>query len=194
MANDEFPLPFQPAPVYAAYHEGRHEAVSEAFLRVLRHFRTVSYRFLNDEMRWLLDEFTKHFLHLFTQEDYVPSDAHIEEFIALNPVIANLVAISSFRTTDPHVRILKGQKHNFAKLLALYSARNSDPIDRRGLFEAQPGAQIPTEGVIYACVRMDTDDNEGKLARLVAASEPCSTTSIAARKRCLAKAQWASSM
>jgi hypothetical protein len=138
LANEEFPLPFQPAPVYAAYREGRHEAVSEAFLRVLRHFRTVSYRLLNDEMQRLLDDFTKHFLHLFTQEDYVLSDAHIEEFIALNPVIANLVAISSFRTTDAFVRILKGQKHNFAKLLALYSVRNSDPIDRRALLDAQP--------------------------------------------------------
>ncbi len=32
------------------------------------------------------------------------------------------------------------------------------------------GAQIPTNGVIYACIRMDRDGDEGRLARLVAAN------------------------
>ena len=34
-------------------------------------------------------------------------------------------------------------------------------------------AQIPTNGVFYACVRLDKDADEGRLARLVAADEPC---------------------
>ena len=35
-------------------------------------------------------------------------------------------------------------------------------------------AQIPSaDGVIYACVRMDRDASDGKLARLVAENEPC---------------------
>ena len=34
-------------------------------------------------------------------------------------------------------------------------------------------AQIPTNGVIYACVRLDRDKDEGKLVRLVAGDEPC---------------------
>ena len=42
-----------------------------------------------------------------------------------------------------------------------------------GIFEAQPSAQIPTNGVIYACIRMDRDHDEGRIARLVAASESC---------------------
>ena len=34
-------------------------------------------------------------------------------------------------------------------------------------------AQIPTNGVFYACVRLDKGADEGRLARLVAADEPC---------------------
>ncbi len=34
-------------------------------------------------------------------------------------------------------------------------------------------AQIPTNGVIYGCVRLDRDKDEGKLLRLVAADEAC---------------------
>lgn len=34
-------------------------------------------------------------------------------------------------------------------------------------------AQIPSDGVFYACVRLDHDQDEGRLARLVAADEAC---------------------
>ena len=34
-------------------------------------------------------------------------------------------------------------------------------------------AQIPTNNVIYACLRLDRDGDEGRLVRLVAADEPC---------------------
>jgi hypothetical protein len=43
-----------------------------------------------------------------------------------------------------------------------------------GVSEAQPGAQIPSSGgVIYACIRMDRDNDEGRLVRIVAATEGC---------------------
>ena len=43
-----------------------------------------------------------------------------------------------------------------------------------GLFAERADAQIPAgDGTFYACVRMDRDSAEGKVARLVAANEPC---------------------
>ena len=42
------------------------------------------------------------------------------------------------------------------------------------LFGERAAAQIPaTDGTFYACVRVDRDGDEGRLARLVAANEPC---------------------
>jgi Collagen triple helix repeat (20 copies) len=37
----------------------------------------------------------------------------------------------------------------------------------------EASAQIPTNGVFYACVRLDKDADAGRLARFVAADEPC---------------------
>src|SRR5436190_5631988 len=34
-------------------------------------------------------------------------------------------------------------------------------------------AQIPSDGMFYACVRVDKDSDSGKLVRLVAADEAC---------------------
>jgi hypothetical protein len=43
-----------------------------------------------------------------------------------------------------------------------------------GLFVPAPAqAQIPSNGVYYACVRLDRDGDEGRLVRLVGASEAC---------------------
>ena len=48
-----------------------------------------------------------------------------------------------------------------------------------GLFVPTPAqAQIPSNGVFYGCMRVDRDGDEGKLVRLVAASEPCRRNEI----------------
>jgi hypothetical protein len=54
----------------------------------------------------------------------------------MNPVIAEIVAMSSFKSTDPFLEILKNQPSNFVKLLTLCSARNAVRVDRQSLFNA----------------------------------------------------------
>jgi hypothetical protein len=54
----------------------------------------------------------------------------------MNPVIAEVVAMSGFRTTDPCLEILKNQPANFVKLLTLCSARNGVALDRQVLVDA----------------------------------------------------------
>ena len=137
--SERFELPFWPSQVLADYQEKRYEAVSEALLAVLHRLKGFNLQSLDDNAQRFVDVFVKHFLYLFTQEDYVPADRHMVEFVALNPVISNVVAISCFRTTDAFIEILKEQARNLAKMLALYSARNIVPLDRRMLFDAAPG-------------------------------------------------------
>jgi hypothetical protein len=160
-ASEQVQLSFAPASLMAAYRERRYEDVSEILLGVLRHFRTFTYYSLDRKAQHFLDVFVKHFLYLFTQEDYVPIDRHMREFIDLNPLIANVVAMSSFRTTDAHIEILKNQTHNFAKMLALYSARNTVPLDRRMLFDTEPGLATQWyfcfwENYKYGCAGKET--------------------------------------
>jgi len=131
-------LSFNPSDLTTAYREQRFDDISRTFLDVLMHFRSQSYRAIDAHNQYFIDMFVKHFLHLFTQEDYVPSDPDMVRFVELNPVIANLVAISSFRNTDPFIEILRNQTRNFAKMLALYSPRNTVRLDCKQLFDTEP--------------------------------------------------------
>jgi Glycosyl transferase family 41 len=119
------------------YFSKEYDQLSEFFILVLEHFEKVLYLELSPELERTIDIFLKHFLYILTQQDYVIGDRYITRFIQLNPTISNLVAISSFGTTDPYLKILENQANNFVKVLTLYSARNTHKFDRTLLFKAE---------------------------------------------------------
>src|SRR5262249_688193 len=90
--------------------------------------------------QYLLNSFIKHFLYLFTQPDYLIADHHAGLFLRLNLTISNLVAISSFRTTDPYLELLRDQEANFAKTMTLWSVPNSIKFDRKKFFDLNAAA------------------------------------------------------
>lgn len=129
---------FSPRDFTALYVRGRHDELSEQFLAVLRHFRDTSYHTLDGQGRRFVNAFAKLFLTLFTEPDYAPGRKHLFEFVRFNPTISNVVALSSFRTTEPFLEQLGGGPADFGKLLALCSARNSAALDRKSFFDADP--------------------------------------------------------
>ncbi len=131
-------LEFSADAIHQAYREKAFDKMSEQFLKVFEHLRSVTYYAIDAPTSHALNSFVKHFLYFFTQEDYLLGDAFMARFIDFNSVIANTVAMSEFKTTDPYLRILLGQQRNFTKLLALYSAYNRVKVDRRLLFNTSP--------------------------------------------------------
>jgi len=129
---------FSAADALAAYRAGDHDGVARRFLAVLDHLAVVTYPAPDPPTQHALDDFARHFLHLVSQEDFVPSDELLRALIVKNPVIANLAAMTAFGTTDAYVRILLGQPRNFMKLLALLSPRNRVAVDPERLFAADP--------------------------------------------------------
>src|SRR5262245_14122916 len=93
---------FDPRKLIELYLGGRHDELSQEFLSVLAHFEATSYLALSPKVQYFINAFVKIFLSLFTQPDYIISERHIDPFLWKNPTIANLVAVSSFRTTDAH--------------------------------------------------------------------------------------------
>ncbi|MBV9386606.1 MAG: hypothetical protein JOZ78_09285 [Chroococcidiopsidaceae cyanobacterium CP_BM_ER_R8_30] len=124
--------------VFDFYIDQRYNELSEVFIKFLRAFESTTYIQLLPEDKYNLNLFLKNFLYFFTQPDYVLSEQHMIKFIELNPIISNLAAISSFKTTDAYIEILIHQPNSLAKILALYSARNTFKINRRELFNANP--------------------------------------------------------
>lgn len=135
-ADRQAPPVFSPQVLMDLYLRGRHAELSENFLSILRHFRETTYQKLDPQGRFFVNEFVKHFLTLFTQDDYQP--APIVEFVRLNPTVANLVALSSFGTTDPFLELLRDRPDALGKVLTLYSARNAVLLDRQSFFDADP--------------------------------------------------------
>jgi len=131
-------LDFDPRAVWAAYLSNDHDQVCQRFLEVLYHLRDVTYHRLDRRTAGALNGFVKHFLNVMSQDDFILGDHHAERLIDLNSVIANAVAMSEFRTTDPFVKLLLGQDRNLAKLLVLFNANTSVPIDRAELFATCP--------------------------------------------------------
>jgi hypothetical protein len=119
----------------ALYVRRQFDELSERFLEVLRHFRDSTYHTLDGQGQRFINEFVKHFHTLFTQSDYVAGPEHLREFVRLNETISNLVALSSFGTTDAFLGLLGSGAADFAKMLALSSARNRATIDRRSIFD-----------------------------------------------------------
>ncbi len=120
------------------YVDKEYDLLSERFIQVLEHFEQQTYLLLDDNAQYFVNVFVKIFLYFFTDPDYTIGDRYVTRFIQLNLTISNLVAMSSFKTTDAYLEILKMQQRNFAKFLTLYSARNSVKSDREAIFTANP--------------------------------------------------------
>jgi len=120
------------------YLSQKYDKLSANFIQILEHFESTTYFSLDSKGQYFINAFLKNFLYLFTQADYTLSEYYVTRFIQFNLTISNLVAISSFKTTDAYLEILKVQPHNFAKLLALYSARNTVKFDYKLLFNGNP--------------------------------------------------------
>jgi hypothetical protein len=147
---------FSEAELQKAYREQAYDRMSEQFLVVIDHLRNITYYAIDVPTKHALNSFVKQFLYFLTQEEFVLSDTYASRFIDANGVIANIIAMSDFGTTDPHLRILLGQQRNFTKLLTLYSARNKVTIDPKLLFGTSPALATQwyycfTEGYRNGC-------------------------------------------
>ena len=130
------PPVFSPRVLLDLYVSRRHDELSQQFLTILHHFGSASYTYLEPQGQTFVNSFIKHFLNLFTQDDYFPSEPHLAEFVRLNLTISNLAAMSSFGTTDAYLNILQSRTSELGKLLALFSARNQPSPDRKAFFKA----------------------------------------------------------
>ena len=120
------------------YFAGRHSEVAAEFFRVLAFLGGFSYTELNATSRGTLDLIVEHLLYFFTKPDFVLDAKAAENFIRLNPIISNVVAISAFRTTDPQLEIIRAQQNNLLRILPLLSARNRVRFDYTEMFSLHP--------------------------------------------------------
>lgn len=120
------------------YLEGRHGEIATEFIRWLAFLDGYSYTELSPASQTGLDLVVEQMLYFFTKPDFVLDDLAAENLVRLNPVISNVVAISSFRTTDPQLELIRSQQNNLVRILPLLSARNRAHFDYTEMFRLQP--------------------------------------------------------
>jgi len=116
------------------YSQSEYQQMADEFLKVLDHLQLRTYTHLSQATSRRFNDFATTFLFYFTREDFRPGDPYLLKFIDLNSIIANLVAMSDWKTTDTFVSLVLQQPHNYGRLLALYSQSNSLEIDIKLLF------------------------------------------------------------
>lgn len=133
-------LSFNPQETLQLYLRGEHGRVCEIFLRIIDHFRRNTLIMIDAPSQHFLNSFVKTFLYILTQPDFRIPDQFAMPLVGSNRVICNMIAISSIRTSDPYLEILRDQQGNFVKILTLYSARNTVKFDVKVLFDTHPEA------------------------------------------------------
>jgi hypothetical protein len=128
---------FDPRPMLSLYLAGKHDDAAQAILNELKQFNDKIYLQLGEEDQCALDLLIRTILYILTQPDLQPHDDRVKTLILSNPLLSNLVAISSFRNTDPWVTVAMNQR-KFWVILVLYSARNTVDVDRAALFKSDP--------------------------------------------------------
>lgn len=122
----------------ALYTEKDYNKLSEHYLLVFEYLDRFPLQQLSEELRIALTLFIERFLFFFTQADFEIQKDEEERFISVNATLANLLVISELGTTDTYLKQLGSQPKALAKLLTLYSARNTVRIDRKQLFDLDP--------------------------------------------------------
>jgi len=120
------------------YTTGEHAQLIDRLLQLLQHYAHHTYMHMNPELQRRINSLVEVLLFLLTKQDLEIPREKTGPLLNLHPVITNLVAVSSFRTTDAQLDIVGRQQQNLLRLLLLYSARNKTWIHPKLFFDANP--------------------------------------------------------
>ncbi|HVS73622.1 MAG TPA: hypothetical protein VHQ47_20535 [Phycisphaerae bacterium] len=138
---------FNPQELVTLFQTGRHEELSDCLLAMLDRCFTRWQETQLPRDQQPLDTFVSLLLQILTQPTFLIPDTRTLAFIRHNRTIANLVALTPLQTTDAALTQLRDQPHNFAKVLTLYSPRNTVRFDPKPFFDLSP----PLANRWFAC-------------------------------------------
>ncbi len=130
--------PFDPKEVLRRYVGGDHAGAVDACRQALEAFGKESIDIPTPEFRRHVNTFVETLLFLLSRPDLVLTRSQTGQLMAGHHILANLAAISVFKSTDAHLALIGDQSRNFGKTLLLHSVRNRQYIDPKQFFDADP--------------------------------------------------------
>lgn len=124
--------------LYRLMERGQHDIISECILELLLYFQKNNFRALDQVARDRINEMVSAVFAVVSDPGFVISPKYAATFVARAHLFANIVALSSYETTDSVLRQVMTQKNNIIKIFFLYSSRNFVELDPARFFELQP--------------------------------------------------------
>ncbi|MBN8530420.1 MAG: hypothetical protein J0L97_00960 [Alphaproteobacteria bacterium] len=131
-------LTFDPAEYLKLVQEKKYDEVTQALVNLLQRIGTLELYQLTVLEQDAINVISKLIMMTLAQEDYAIPQQHAETLVQMCVVLSNLIAMSDFKNTDLVLKLVLTQKNNFAKVLMLYSHRNTVEFDLEQFFERNP--------------------------------------------------------
>ena len=124
--------------ILTAYSEGKYEEVCQFIIDQLKHFEKTLYITVSKEIQRTIDDFVSAVFYVLVQERFRIPNQYAPAMVTTSHLLANVIAISSYRTADSIVQHLINQEGNLVKLLMVYTCQTKAVLNPDMLFDAQP--------------------------------------------------------
>ncbi len=127
------------------YTDKKFEELSYAFLKILIFYSDFKFRYLSEDDSQQINNFIDKFLDIFVKDDFIIPEKQLENYLKLNLVISDLLALSKKENSDQHLGLLLNNdfnnfgllsKNKLVKVLTLYSLRNKVNINYKKLSDS----------------------------------------------------------
>ena len=124
--------------LYTLLYRGQHEEICRGILEVLYYFQ--QHNFLSIDVKGMrrVDRLVSAIFAVVSDQDFQIPTKYVPMMISRGHLFANMVAISSYQTTDDVLQHLMAEEDNYFKLLFLYGVRNEGRIKVKALFDHDP--------------------------------------------------------
>jgi len=114
---------------------GDNETVCRAIVDYLRFFEVHHYSEIGTQDMGYIDEFVSSVFAVITDQNFKLGEDSGKHLISCGHMLSNIVATSSYRTTDGPLLHIMRQQNNYAKLLFLYNSRCTVYVPVKTLFD-----------------------------------------------------------
>ena len=118
---------------------GNFKLVTDSIHQLLQFFEATHFTAYGAADRSRLDDCISTILTIITNPNFKLEDREALNLVATNHLFCNLVASSSYLTTDAALQHVLRQPDNYMKVLFLYNQRCETVIDVKTLFDVDPG-------------------------------------------------------
>ncbi len=138
MSTDQKPPVVDSKELIKWYNEGKYEEICKVIIDVLKHFEQILYITISKEVQVIIDDFVSVLFYLLAQEKFRIPNNYSVALLTTAHLLANVIAMSAYKTADSIVAHLMNQDGNLVKLLMVYSCYTKAVMNPDKLFEAQP--------------------------------------------------------